>query len=693
MDVVNFPGIIAQHGLLNASEINLANDLLLIGKKVGKQRDGSQYEELAINIQEFATLVAIAGGNETLAQTLVLGNTTGGTNIFITDGDNITYGDGIFEGRLDTLALTGNRAWNLPDKSGTIALLSDIPVASNIYNSDGITGSGRVVTITDTLEFTGGKVVLSDGTEGTPGYIWTSIDASGTGSWIPSPLASTNLYNLDDTITDPIRTVTIDTTLQFYHGAAAANGYFQLDSGGYVFNQTAGSSYFEYNHNNAIFTYYTDSASVTGVRSTNGGGVNPESQVELFAGSNSTAYLNIGPTTDRFDFYVNNTGKYAGGILGGSAAFNGSWGFGTQPTTSAKVYILSENGQGFGTVIQSMNLSPAESILEVRDAAGTGRLVVSATGVTTINYRAWIGTNLGSIPLNSTFAAKGSDALFASANSVWYDSGNTVLFQIQNNGNIGHNTAPVVGDRYKITAGAGYDGAINISANGLANGGYAILAQGGSGSANYNGIWSEANGGGTGIIKAFYGVSGTAGAATNIGGHFTARNGSTDSIAVWGDANGGDSIGSSFANVGVQGTVRAVAATALNRRAGYFWTDGNVDNGTTYGVKSEVTASGANAINFGIHSNVNGNGASVINTAGYFNANGLGGSTNNAILVPSGGGYIILGAANNINGSLLEISGDAEIIGTTDGLILEDRTLNTRHRVYLNNGILLIEAA
>lgn len=47
MDVVNFPGIIAQNGLLSSSDI-LPDDLILIGKKVNNSRDGSQYKELAI---------------------------------------------------------------------------------------------------------------------------------------------------------------------------------------------------------------------------------------------------------------------------------------------------------------------------------------------------------------------------------------------------------------------------------------------------------------------------------------------------------------------------------------------------------------------------------------------------------------------------------------------------------------------
>lgn len=52
MDVVNFPAILAQFGLLKSGDLVTKDDLLLIGKKVNNQRDGSQYQELAITLEE-----------------------------------------------------------------------------------------------------------------------------------------------------------------------------------------------------------------------------------------------------------------------------------------------------------------------------------------------------------------------------------------------------------------------------------------------------------------------------------------------------------------------------------------------------------------------------------------------------------------------------------------------------------------
>ena len=66
MDVVNFPAIIANKGLLKAVQIIQVDDLILIGKKVNSLRDGSQYEEMAITVEEFLTLAGVLNPNDPL---------------------------------------------------------------------------------------------------------------------------------------------------------------------------------------------------------------------------------------------------------------------------------------------------------------------------------------------------------------------------------------------------------------------------------------------------------------------------------------------------------------------------------------------------------------------------------------------------------------------------------------------------
>jgi hypothetical protein len=765
MDIVNFPGIIAEHGLLTSAQVSLAKDLILIGKQMGPQRDGTQYENMAITVAQFANLVS-GGGNETLAQTLALGNVTGGNNIFISNGDNIVYNSGAFTGTLSDPVLAGNVVWTLPSTTGTIALLSDIPGApdlATVLSVGNVTGGNNIVVdsndsilLYDNAGGTGVSQILWNGLNyieyndsgnalmeifgGNGIYLNTGVAAysystngvyeinsngapipiiafststtngnlshlalTGARTWdLPNqsgtiallsdiPAAPTTIYTGNGTI-GSTRTATLTDSLTFQH---ATGGYFYLEDGGNLSNHTLNiGTYFDYNYNNAVFTFHTGTAlamgaTVTGTRMENTGGVgNPDSLVELFAGSNGRAYLNIGPTTGFFDFYVNNTAKYAGGILGGSGAFNGSWGFGVAPTTGAKVYILSENGQGFGTVIATSNLSPAEAILQVRDASNTTRFGVSATGRSTVNGQLWVGSSLGSVSSAATLVTKGADSSFLTKNTEFTDGSNNSLWVMQNNGNIGHNIAPNALDRMYIRAGSGYDGAININAQNVADNGYGILLQGGTAVANYNGVWSDVTAEGTGINRAFRGSSLLSGGASNYGGYFVARNGTSESIGVYGLATGGDSVNSTD-SVGVLGVNASVAATSKKGVWGYIIN--NVDNGTGFGGRFEAANAGLNAVNYASWNRANGAGATITNTAIYAIADGGLGALNNAII--SAAGFNIFGALVNINGSLVEVSGDVEVIGTGTGFILESPD-TTRWRIAVSNlGVLSAAAA
>ncbi len=93
---------------------------------------------------------------ETLAATLTAGNTTGATDISITEGQSIVYNTaagGPFTGSIDGPTLTGNKTWTFPDNTGTIALTSqllentDITLAGNRI----ITGGANTLDITSTV--------------------------------------------------------------------------------------------------------------------------------------------------------------------------------------------------------------------------------------------------------------------------------------------------------------------------------------------------------------------------------------------------------------------------------------------------------------------------------------------------------------------------------------------------------------
>lgn len=70
---------------------------------------------------------------ENLQDTLTAGNTTGGNNIIMTEGDDIIFKYAGFNNNINTLPLTTNRSINFPDNDGVVALTTDI--TSNEYDT------------------------------------------------------------------------------------------------------------------------------------------------------------------------------------------------------------------------------------------------------------------------------------------------------------------------------------------------------------------------------------------------------------------------------------------------------------------------------------------------------------------------------------------------------------------------------
>lgn len=77
MEITNFSAWIAQQRLLEASDVSPDNDLLAIGKKMSKLRNGKGYEEFAITVSEFTSVVA-AGINTALDVTNIYVDATFG---------------------------------------------------------------------------------------------------------------------------------------------------------------------------------------------------------------------------------------------------------------------------------------------------------------------------------------------------------------------------------------------------------------------------------------------------------------------------------------------------------------------------------------------------------------------------------------------------------------------------------------
>ena len=95
--------------------------------------------------------------SDTLGQVLAAGNTTGGLPIIMTSGDTINFSVGS-GGILNSLSTSVNQTWNLPDASGTIALLSNIPAPAPITIN--VIPKGTGTSITDgTWQFSGNDII------------------------------------------------------------------------------------------------------------------------------------------------------------------------------------------------------------------------------------------------------------------------------------------------------------------------------------------------------------------------------------------------------------------------------------------------------------------------------------------------------------------------------------------------------
>ena len=94
--------------------------------------------------------------------------------------NSITWTTGGFTGNLSALAQTANNTWQLPDQSGTIALLSDITITGNgIYDGSGALSGATTVTLSaaNSLTFAGGTVSVkgADNIFGTTAFLVTNL--------------------------------------------------------------------------------------------------------------------------------------------------------------------------------------------------------------------------------------------------------------------------------------------------------------------------------------------------------------------------------------------------------------------------------------------------------------------------------------------------------------------------------------
>jgi len=118
-----------------------------------------------------------------LSTTLRTGNTTGGYNLDITDGDFLRLEDGSYFGSFDSATLTADRGWYFPDQTGTIALLSDITGGASVYTESNTAFTDVEVTVDNTFNFIGGNLIKkgSDTLGTTTGFQLT--DSANVSNW------------------------------------------------------------------------------------------------------------------------------------------------------------------------------------------------------------------------------------------------------------------------------------------------------------------------------------------------------------------------------------------------------------------------------------------------------------------------------------------------------------------------------
>lgn len=113
--------------------------------------------------ERWLKLKAEGGGG--LAATLAIENITDGNDIKIstTSSDSIVFVNAAQTKSISLVAnpSTGNFTQTFQDKSGTVALTSDI--TATLYNGNGTVGVGRVATLTDFIAFNGGEFRTENG--------------------------------------------------------------------------------------------------------------------------------------------------------------------------------------------------------------------------------------------------------------------------------------------------------------------------------------------------------------------------------------------------------------------------------------------------------------------------------------------------------------------------------------------------
>lgn len=710
-----------------------------------------------IGVSNQAGLAGWLGNELALSSVLAVGNTTGGTDIEMSSPDRIVFnsgdasigwddniadyltiefdGDGMIMGtsaniaidrgilldgsaiRLKTVAprigfedpvvgnsgdlevatLTATRNWTLPDQSGTIALISDLTITNDVVPRG--TGTGiedgtwqnvgndfRPLNAGSNL---GGTAVAN---RISTIYMASTIDFSGTldfsnGTNIVQSISGAVIHNPNQiaSIDYVWRSDTNATALVFDATAAGnviVNGTASLGSG---FTVYANGGF------GAVFQGSSTSASAFIVQMRNGSGTT----TALFRDSGridlalNGAAVNVGAISSNFQLNVHNNMRVQNSVGNAEIEIN---------ATVGQAFLQINNTQAsLDSYIHFANSNSNQITIGWDDSIAYYRMGTSAITTNTwfeynpANNQARYASSLsiGSVftGASTQFLVRGAGATSATfsvrvQNSSGFqnfavgDDG-VSYFQTTNNNPIGVGAAQLMaGDVTTTTTASEFNMQFrmrhNPSADGNGRTGLMYLRafkEGVNDSIGLTGLISESYNAGTGdFTNASIGMVGVLGQARNIASNTTI----TNMYAIEGNVQ-------TQASVGNEATITNMGGLRLYYNG---ISDTNVTN--LYGVNIRpvlgiTNGSLTNYYGFRMENSV----AAVNNWGMYIE----GANVENYIQ-----GNLSIGATKVVN-SPFEVTGDIEVIGGSNGLILEDRTTGTRYRVYIDNNQIFTEAA
>ena len=232
---------------------------------------------------------------------LTLGNSTASTSANWKAGKIFLYSSSAYGGTLVPEAVTSpNKTWTLPNKTGTVALTSDIPTkTSNLTNDSGFVTSSGVTSIATTSPISGGTITstgtISHAASGvgtavtTAGFYKFKYDTYGHVTGVSAVQASdiTGLVTIPTNTDENVKSLATATT--------AASSYYitgsssSSDTTGTLNKHAA--AYLYMTANNTTGGYAQLRLGNTTATSSSGG---KEGQIRLY-GTNATYYLDLKP--------------------------------------------------------------------------------------------------------------------------------------------------------------------------------------------------------------------------------------------------------------------------------------------------------------------------------------------------------------------------------------------------------------